>query len=392
VNRHWGIRLGDVVEIKGGGTPSTTNPAFWNGDIPWVSPKDMKSWVIADAQDKITAEAVDASATNLVPAGSILVVNRSGILKHTLPVGITDRPVAINQDIKALICGPMADPGFLAHIVKAAEPIVLSWVRATTADNFSVESLRNLEIPLPPLDEQRRIAAILDKADALRQKRKRAIALLDSLTQSIFADMFGDPAHNRLGLPVGKIGDLLDSATYGSSGKAGPTGEYPMLRMGNLTTAGRMDYSDLKYIDLADGEVERYTVKRGDILFNRTNSAELVGKTAVFDRDDPHAFAGYLVRARTKSGYSPEYVSGYLNSSHGKKTLRGMAKSIVGMANINAKEMQTIPILVPDQASQQQYAKLIEGIRERQTRYEDSLRESEHLFTSLQDRAFSGQL
>ncbi|MGN6584945.1 MAG: restriction endonuclease subunit S [Rhizobiaceae bacterium] len=190
------VALGDVVDIKGGGTPSKANAAFWGGDIPWVSPKDMKRWEIEDAEDKITVEAIKRSATNLIPSDAILIVNRSGILKHTLPVGITRRPVAINQDIKALICGAHADARYIAHMVKASEPVILKWVRATTADNFSTDNLRQLEIPLPPLPEQRRIAAILDKADALRRKRKRAIELLDSLTQSIFLEMFGDPATN----------------------------------------------------------------------------------------------------------------------------------------------------------------------------------------------------
>src|SRR4051794_23800618 len=172
------VALGDVVEVKGGGTPSKANAAFWSGDIPWVSPKDMKFWEIEDAEDKITLDAIKGSATNLLPINSILIVNRSGILKHTLPVAITRRPVAINQDLKALICGPRSDPNYIARIVKAAEPIILKWVRATTADNFPIDNLRSLEIPLPALDEQRRIAAILDKADALRRMRKRAVELL----------------------------------------------------------------------------------------------------------------------------------------------------------------------------------------------------------------------
>lgn len=119
------VALGDVVEVKGGGTPSKGNAAFWSGDIPWVSPKDMKFWEIDDAEDKITLDAIKGSATNLLPLNSILIVNRSGILKHTLPVGITRRPVAINQDLKALICGAHSDPNYIARIVKAAEPIIL---------------------------------------------------------------------------------------------------------------------------------------------------------------------------------------------------------------------------------------------------------------------------
>ncbi|WP_428032931.1 restriction endonuclease subunit S [Ancylobacter sp.] len=132
------VRLGDVCEIKGGGTPSKSKPEFWNGDIPWVSPKDMKSWEIIDAIDKINSAAIKGSATSLIPADSILLVNRSGILNHTLPVGINRRPVAINQDLKALICNRRAHPDYIARLVKAAEPIILKWVRATTADNFSI--------------------------------------------------------------------------------------------------------------------------------------------------------------------------------------------------------------------------------------------------------------
>ena len=135
------VALGDVVEVRGGGTPSKANSSFWSGDIPWVSPKDMKSWEIDDAEDKITPEAIKGSATNLIPKDSVLIVNRSGILKHTLPVGIARRPLAINQDLKALICGPRSHPEYIARLIKAAEPIILRWVRATTADNFPIDTV-----------------------------------------------------------------------------------------------------------------------------------------------------------------------------------------------------------------------------------------------------------
>src|SRR4249920_2005662 len=98
------LTMGEVGRWFGGGTPSKANPRFWTGgNIPWVSPKDMKRDVITDAQDHITEEAVNSSATNLVKPGSVLVVVRSGILKHTLPVAIADREVALNQDLKAVL-------------------------------------------------------------------------------------------------------------------------------------------------------------------------------------------------------------------------------------------------------------------------------------------------
>ena len=252
--------------------------------------------------------------------------------------------------------------------------------------------LRRLEIPLPPLDEQKRIAAILDKADQLRQKRRQAIALLDSLTQSIFLEMFGDPVTNPKGWPIGRIGDLLESTNYGTSGKAGARGTLPILRMGNVTSDGRIDTSDLKYIDLSSTERPKYTVRRGDLLFNRTNSVDLVGKTAVFELDEEFAFAGYLVRARTNKKATPEFISSYLNSPFGKALLRGMAKSIVGMANINAKEMQGIRIPTPPVDLQQIFSEKLNQVKKQRQNFLPLDQMGKDLFASLQHRAFSGQL
>jgi len=143
------------------------------------------------------------------------------------------------------------------------------------------------------------------------------------------------------------LSTLLDAAQYGTSAKAGERGDYPIIRMGNITYDGHIDLKNLKYIDLSEGEVTKYTVTRGDILFNRTNSASLVGKTAVYHGAVPLAFAGYLIRLRTNHLAIPEYVSRYLNAPVAKATFRSMAKSIVGMANINAKELGTISIPTP---------------------------------------------
>jgi type I restriction enzyme S subunit len=121
--------------------------------------------------------------------------------------------------------------------------------QTTNISNLDLNQALDLRIPLPPMEGQRRIAAILDKADALRQKRRTAHQKLDSLTQSIFIDIFGDPATNPKGWPIITIRELLESASYGSSDKASDTGAYPMLRMNNLTFDGRMNLSALKYID-----------------------------------------------------------------------------------------------------------------------------------------------
>ncbi len=204
--------------------------------------------------------------------------------------------------------------------------------------------------------------------------------------------MFGDPATNPKGWPIGTIDDLTASTQYGTSGKAGEAGTFPILRMGNITETGALDYSSLKYIDLPIGDVEKYTVRDGDILFNRTNSPDLVGKTAVYRGENGYAFAGYLVRLRTNEKGVPEYVGTYLNSPVGKKTLRGMCKAIIGMANINAKELRTIPIPLAPIELQREFQQRIFAGQLMLTPFEEHRRELEALFSSLQHRAFRGEL
>jgi type I restriction enzyme S subunit len=127
-------------------------------------------------------------------------------------------------------------------------------------------------------------------------------------------------------------------------------------------------------------------------LFNRTNSAELVGKTAVFHEDEPYAFAGYLVRLRVNGKADPEYISSYLNSPYGKTILRGMCRSIIGMANINAKELRSIDIPIPPVELQQKFAQHCRNVRKSKEKQLSHLAELNALFTSLQDRAFRGEL
>lgn len=257
--------------------------------------------------------------------------------------------------------------------------------------NLGKQDLLKVEIPLPPLEEQRRIAEILDKADSLIQKRKASIAKLDELLQATFIDMFGDPVTNPKGWEVGTIRDMLITTQYGSSSKAELDGDIPILRMNNLTYSGEMDLTDLKYISTKEAE-SKYLVSKGNILFNRTNSKELVGKTAVYDGPEPMAYAGYLIKCTVKENYSPEYISAYLNSYWGKTKLRNMCKSIVGMANINAQELQSISLLIPPKNLQFSFTNKVLKIKEHKQQLQQQLEVQETLFKSLQQQAFSGQL
>lgn len=149
----------------GGGTPSKANPRFWKGSIPWVSPKDMKVAVIRDAQDHISEDAVAQSSTNVVESGSVLVVFRSGILQHTLPIAVTARAVALNQDLKAVTPVNSLMPEYLAWALRAFEREILHTCSktGTTVQSLNLPAFLDFQVPVPGINEQRRIVAEIEK-------------------------------------------------------------------------------------------------------------------------------------------------------------------------------------------------------------------------------------
>jgi len=205
--------------------------------------------------------------------------------------------------------------------------------------------------------------------------------------------MFGDPVTNPKGWEMGVIGDLMDSVNYGSSKKADEQkGAYPILRMNNITYSGGWDFTSLKFINLDEKEQSKHLVYKGQILFNRTNSKELVGKTAVYRENKPMAFAGYLVRGIVRQNADAEYVGAFMNTPQIKQFLQNKCKNIVGMANINAKEFQAIPVPLPPTTLQHHFATIVESIERQKSRLRAHLAELDTLFASLQARAFNGAL
>lgn len=248
------------------------------------------------------------------------------------------------------------------------------------------------EIPVPSLTIQKKISEILRKAEDLQQKDTQLLGHYNNLTRSIFYDMFGDPVKNEKRWEVLPIRDIVNDVKYGTSKPAEAIGKYPYLRMNNITYFGEWDFSDLKYINLDENESEKYLLKRGDLVFNRTNSKELVGKTAVYDLDDKMAIAGYLIRVRTNEKAVTDYVSAFLNCSHGKAILKGMSKNIIGMANINAQELQNIKLPVPPIKLQQEFKKRILIVDQQKKSVLQQLENSHLLFQSLLQKAFKGEL
>ena len=153
-------------EIYGGGTPSKSHPEYYeDGDIPWVSSKDMKTDVLTDSQIKINQLGVDNSTARMVPINSVIMVIRSGILKHTLPVAINAVPITVNQDLKVFIPNKRVLTRFLAIQFKMHEKDILSGVRAVTADNIEFNSLKQRELIVPPIELQQEYVTFLEQID-----------------------------------------------------------------------------------------------------------------------------------------------------------------------------------------------------------------------------------
>ncbi|SFJ10930.1 type I restriction enzyme, S subunit [Terrisporobacter glycolicus] len=185
---------------------------------------------------------------------------------------------------------------------------------------------------------------------------------MDDNVKSRFIEMFGSPATNSKDWDMTTIGEITTDVRYGTSKSSVEGGKYPYLRMNNITYSGKLDLKDLKYIDIEDNELEKCIVRKGDVLFNRTNSAELIGKTCVFDLEEPMIIAGYIIRVRLIKEVLPIYLSMFLNSDYGKKLLRGMAKGAVNQANINAQELKSIKIPIPPVELQNEFADFVKQV------------------------------
>ena len=205
----------------------------------------------------------------------------------------------------------------------------------------------NTAIPFPALEEQEKIAQTMNRISRIISDRQRQLQKLDELVKARFVEMFGIYPANPKGWETGTIRDVVSDVRYGSSRPAVDGGKYPYLRMNNITYGGELDLSNTKRIDIPDNELDKCTVRRGDVLFNRTNSKELVGKTCVYNRDDMMVLAGFVIRVRVSERILPEFLSEFLNTEFSKQMLLAMCKTAIGQANINAQEMQNIGLYLP---------------------------------------------
>ena len=382
------VKLGDVFDLQMGKTPLRENKLYWDkGEYHWISISDMNfsGKYISSTKEKITELAVKKSGIKIIPKNTVIMSFKLSIGK----VKIVNEDIYSNEAIMAFIpkTNNFIDENFLYYSLKG--------VRWNEGINKAVKGLTlnkalisQKEIFLPNLAIQQEIASNLDSIADFLDLRRKQLNYLKELNKSLFTTMFGDIKTNDKNWEIKKLGEVIQTQ-YGTSKKATSiVTEFPILRMNNITYSGEMDYRDLKYIELSDNEKEKFLLKKGELLFNRTNSKELVGKTGLFNLDIPMAFAGYLIRIKPSNLIHSKFLLFFMNSEFMKKLLYNKAKNIVGMANINAKELEDFSIILPPIELQKKFAERIEKIEKLSFEIEKSIKEAENLYNSLISKYF----
>lgn len=378
------IPLGELITIRGGGTPSRSVPAYWNGEIRWATVKDFKSTELAETEESITTEGINDSATNVIPAGSVIVPTRMAVGK----AAINTIDLAINQDLKALLPGGEVDSRFLLHFMLAQGKYLESQAQGATVKGIKLDLLRSLPFPKILPSEQRRIAAILDKADAIRRKREQALALADRLLKSAFLEMFGDPVLNVNGWPIESLGDLgdLDRGKSRHRPRNDPRllgGPYPLIQTGDVANADYLlaehtaTYSEF-------GLQQSRLWPKGTLCIT---IAANIADTAILGIDA--CFPDSVVGFSPSSAVTSDYIKGWFGFL--RQTIADGAPQSA-QKNINLRILRDLKIPVPPIERQRAYSAFVQGTLSHKAAQRSGLLEASRFFASLSQRAFRGEL
>lgn len=301
------------------------------------------------------------------------------------PALLNQRVCRIKADTRIL------DEGYLFHFLPLALKKIEDATPFVTVKHLSVKDIREIDIPLPPLPEQRRIAAILDQADALRAKRREALAQLDSLTQSIFIEMFGDPLSSISTWPKYTFGDLLSHLVYGPRFY---NDEYSqngirIVRITDLDEHGGLNFTEMPRMAVDESEIQKYALKEGDLIFARSGS---VGKSAVFPKDAPPCIAGaYFIVMRFKDSVLPLFVRSVLATDSIQRFIHHRSRQAI-QPNFSGPAIRELPLPVPPIDYQKTFVVRTRAIEKAKVLHKTSLAQLNQLFASLQHRAFRGEL
>ncbi|WP_255170064.1 restriction endonuclease subunit S [Natrononativus amylolyticus] len=427
----WPVaELQELGEWQTGSTPRRSNDEYWGGDILWVSPKDMKTDRIDQTQDRMTEKALEETNSKLIPPNSIVMVTRSGILEHSFPVAVTERPVTINQDLKAFIPGDRLDESYAYYYLRASEFDILRTCTkdGTTVASINSDSLYTYEMPIPPVGHQERIVAkieeLFSKLDSgvseLEESQGRfnlyKKAILNEALEGGFSEEFYQKEDVESGATIAEIeapanapelpsiwkwvpfDDVLsEPLRNGKSAKQSEEG----IRTLTLSAVTERDFSkkNTKITEANPKDVEDLWLQSGDLLIERSNTEEYVGLPAVYRGDDDYAiYPDLMIRARLDDSLAiPEYADYVFLSPFFRNYLRGKSKGTSGsMAKINQKHLRNMPFPLAPLEEQEYIVKRLDYIMsvvdESQKSVGDELKRAQRLRQSILKQAFEGNI
>lgn len=424
------VPLGEVGDWYGGGTPSKGNKAFWtDGVIPWLSPKDMSTQVLSSTEDHITPEAVAGSSVRLVPAGSVAVVVRSGIIERKIPVALVPFETTLNQDMKAVAAGPDIDPRWIAWGLRAYERDLLRDTRKAGTTVASIEWPRFLSfgIPVPSLDEQRRIVELLEdhlsRLDAAEQGLARSSRSIDAFVRSALSqglrghlvkdDFSEGTAEAVLGfrptfeprdrdrvweVPDGwlwtRVGDVFEVNVGATPSRRDATlwaGDLPWVSSGEVNFS-RISRTRERITREAAGNPVKRIHPPGTVMLAMIGEGRTRGQAGILDIEAAHNQNCASIRV-SQTQVLPEYVYGYLEERYLETRRAGSGGQ---QQALNKAAIQRFPIPVAPLATQRALVAAWADIRSSATRLDVGVartsRRSASLRRSLLAAAFAGEL
>jgi len=393
------VALGDIFQIARGGSPRPIDNYITSDadGVNWVSIRDASnsSKFITKTEKKIRPAGVAKS--RMVYPGDFLLTNsmsfgRPYILQTT--GCIHDGWLVLSSD-KSVV-----DQDFFYHLL-GSEFVYKKFAQlaaGAVVKNLNCDLVKTVQIPLPPLPEQRRIAAILDKADALRAKRREAIAKLDQLLQAVFLDMFGDPVTNPKGWPFKPLGELVSRKTingaYYPADRYVTEGGVPMVHMSDAFY-GVVRRTSLKRVDVSNSDKSKYEITSADILVSRRslNYEGSAKPCLVEDIGEPLIFESSLIRVTPdKTKVSPLYLHHYLSNPRARSKYVFKHVTSATISGINQSGLNAIEVMLPGRDEQQSYEAVCNRHAQNRLRFEAQANMLDTTFFSIQSAAFSGTL
>jgi type I restriction enzyme S subunit len=384
------VTLGQVCKVVSGSTPKREKAEYWGGDIPWVTPKEisrLSSPYLWDSEEKITQEGFNSCSTSMLPIGSILLSSRA-------PIGllaINKVPVCTNQGFKSLVPGNEVNAEYLYYVLNANVKALQARGNGATFKELAKPAVENFEVPLPPLDDQVRIAHLLGKVEGLIAQRKQHLQQLDDLLKSVFLEMFGDPVRNEKGW------DKPELKAFGkiSTGNTPPRND-PANYDGNFIEWIKTDNiaGDAAFVTPATeflseiGAKKARTVTNGALLVACiAGSVESIGRAALSDRTV--SFNQQINAIQPGKDVNSLYLYGLFKLS--RTYIQSHATK--GMKKILTKgDFEKITMIKPPFEIQNQFAAIVEKVEALKSRYQQSLTDLEALYGALSQQSFKGEL